>query len=477
MKRFRNLSSLFMALCLALLLVAGCDNSTDSGTDDGEEELKNPNPPTANHLIINAQAYGDPAKDSSIWDMDGNHTDGFYFIGIEDYAVSAGMMTGAGTAVWKQPIAYDPRYIMSVQTAGFTGAIVVGAYDSDEDGHKDQGIATLIGSDGTVQDQLAVSDPEAPVWFNGVTFGSDSIFLCVGACNVNDVSYPFLSTLYLTADATLRAGSTAILTEFPGTLFLDVVADDWTVNTQTGQISVRFYADGNTDAEADEYVTIHSLRCPVDSLGNMEIVWSRNIIGYSGLKTSIYTGKSITLADNGNLYLVGRTDINKESNPSGGGYWGGCLVASVTTGGTINWIKPIALSQYADYYYCVYTDNLGLYAAGRYSSFLNTGTQRLFGYGLLSKFDLATGDAEYHLSFGDDQYRTAFNTLHVEGTTAWAAGWTHDHVNDGGCQAWFASIDLSAPALAPDLLKHAPAGVALLDAPDTGFRHRASTGR
>lgn len=471
MKRFRTLSGLFMALCLAMLLVAGCDDPSDSGDDNEEEELKNPNPPTANHLLIDAKAYGDPAKGSEIWDMDGNQTDGFYFIGNHDYVVGAGLMTASGTWVWDRPLTYDPRQILSVQSGRFTGGITVGALDSDEDGSNDQGIATLITPGGSVQYQIAVSDT-APAWFNGVTFLSDSIFLCVGASWIVDTYYPFLSVLYLSADATLHTASTAILTDLPSTLFLDVEPGVVKEDTQTGRLSLDCYVDANCRANDAETITLHALRCPLDSLAGTEIFWSRDIIAYPGLGTRIYTGKSLTLANNGNLYIAGRTDVNKDPAPGSGGYWPGGLITSVTTLGTVNWVTPVVLSQYSDYYYSPIVTDQGLFAVGRYSSFYNTGTDRLFGYGLISKFDPMTGDAEYHLSFGNDQYSSGFRTFHIEGVTAWAGGWTYDYKDSDGFQAWFASIDLSAPATSPELLKQAPAGTALADTPDSAIRHR-----
>ena len=447
MKRFRNMLSLFLSIFVVLLLMAGCSSSTDPETDNGgEEDYKNPNLPNANHLIINTQVYGDSEKESSIWDMDGNQTYGFHFIGIDDYVVSSGFLTGSGPPAWQQPVDYDPRYTLAVQSDRFNGAIAVGAKDSDNDGYKDQGIATLITPDGTIQHQLAVTDASACVWFNGVTFFADSIFLCVGACNLLDSNYPFLSILFLTSDGTLRAGSKAILDNLPLTLFLDIVPGVVLQENPAGRVFLDCYIDGNKSVDEATNITLHNIRCPVDSLSNTEIFWSRDIVAYPGLDTQIYTGKSLTLGRNGNLYIAGRTDVNKDPSPSGGGYWGGGLIASVSTAGEINWINPIVLSQYRENYYCVYATDQELYAAGRYSSFLHTSTDQLFGYGLLSKFDLTSGDVEYHHSFGSELYSSFFNTLYVEGLTAYAAGKTKHYTNSGGYQAMFATIDASTPA-------------------------------
>jgi hypothetical protein len=427
-----------------LILIAGCEKPTEPDTEIGDEVgMTNPNPPTANHLIVSESVFGDPAKKSSIWDMDGNQTDGFFFEGLDDFVYCAGSMTGTGTPVWRNAIAFGPRDVMNIQTDRFTGSLIVGGYDSDEDGTKDQGIVSLINPNGTSQYELVVAYPSMAIWFNAAVAVSDSIYLCVGGSQILDTFYPLLHVVHLAPDTTLSAGSMAIVAELPNNYFNDVELGIISVEDETGRIAVDCYISGFKETNEMENITLHAFRCPIDSLENRENFWSRDIIAYPGLNTSTSTGDNLTLV-NSTLYIAGKTQANKHPEPISGGYWSGGLIASVSTAGNINWIHPVLLSQYSDYYYTLYATSNALYAVGKYSSFWNGTTDRLFGYGLLSRFDLATGDAVHHLSFGNEKYSSGFNTLNVEGLTAAAGGWTHGDTNGGVYQSWFVQIDLSS---------------------------------
>lgn len=444
MTRLSRIAWLLMFVCAGLFVVAGCDDASGPKEEDEEvQEVTNPNLPNANDLIVSETWSGDPEKRSTIWEMDGNRSDGFFFEGLDDNLYCTGMLAGGGAPVWSQAMTFRARGILAADNARFTGAVAVGSHEP-ADG-PEYGVIALVGPDGTVQDQLTMAFPSADLRIQSATLVVDSILLCVGGADVDGSDYPLLGVAYIRSDGTLAAGDMTIVHGLSYERLFDVAVGAGITNTQTGETLLDCYVAGVKEVGGEETIALHALRCPVDSLANSVGLWSRTIVAYQGMNTRAGDGLAFDGA-HGTLYIAGRTDVNKTPAPSNGGYWDAGVVASVSTGGDVNWVTPVVLTQYSDFYYGVCATGDALYAAGRYSAFWKSGTDHLYGYGLLSKFDPATGDAEYHLSFGDKTYDSGFNAVRVEGTTASAAGWTRCFTNSGGSQNWFAEIDLSAAA-------------------------------
>jgi hypothetical protein len=168
---------------------------------------------------------------------------------------------------------------------------------------------------------------------------------------------------------------------------------------------------------------------------------------------------------------VGYTDVNKADNPPDG-YWDAGFIASLSFSGNMNWIETVTLSQYTERFSSSFLDNGILYITGKYSNFVIKESDEVFGYGLLSAVNPQTGDLISHMSFGDENYGSAFNTLFVDGTTVFAAGYTNYTVEGGTYQAWFVAIDISGSSSIT--MKEQPVNIPLngIPEPQQLLRHK-----
>jgi hypothetical protein len=89
-----------------------------------------------------------------------------------------------------------------------------------------------------------------------------------------------------------------------------------------------------------------------------------------------------------------------------------------------------------------------LYACGTYSRYVTVSTGQRHGFGLVSKFDLTTGQERYHIGVGPDLVASGLNAACFSSGRFYGGGWTNSALVDGGTQAWFAEVDVTEPDVA-----------------------------
>lgn len=446
--RYPTLPRLFLLPLLIIgLLAVGCDDSTTPEETENDGPMVNDRTPNANSLITSQTVYGDPDMKSTFWHMDGDAARGYSCTGTEDNLVGARLVSTAGMVQWEETIIYEPRSVLSLDTDRFTGTVVVGGFDADQDDLKDQGALTLIDTGGSVVYEIFLDDPVYPLFFNTVEAVSDSLFLCLGGAEVDEVIYPILCSLLLDADGALHIIDHEVVTGLPSGWFLDLEISTVTDGPLPGETTVEFFTSGVDEAESAGRIRLNALRTTMHDLGGTEVLWTSFVVGYDGLDSFLSTGHSLALTPNGKLYVSGSSDVNKEPNPDNGGYWDAGLVACLSTSGTVEWINRIVLSTHSERYYDVIANSDGVYAIGRYSSYMKDGAH--FTLSLLSRFDLDTGTLDYHLAMGNPECSQSLYCMEIDGTTATAAGNTN-RFDDDSYQGWFVTVDLSSP---PEELK------------------------
>ncbi|MFH1754683.1 MAG: hypothetical protein ABIA59_03170 [Candidatus Latescibacterota bacterium] len=106
----------------------------------------------------------------------------------------------------------------------------------------------------------------------------------------------------------------------------------------------------------------------------------------------------------------------------------------------------IELSRYSEVFSGIHVTDNEIYAVGEYASYVQTESNRRFGYALISILDTHTGIEKYHLGFGSPDYSSYFGSTFVDGARAFCAGWRDRMYLDGGYRAWLAEVKIDSLA-------------------------------
>jgi len=437
--------ALAASVIMLFSIMTGCEDAIQDPPDDsGDDPRVNPNPPNANEMIVHQTLIGDADEWTSIWHIIDSGDGAFYFRGFYRDRYALGKLDDTGQEEWIYRSKYSVRDI--VRLSGFSGDLAnsllsVGGYDSDIDGETDTGYVTLLNSAGNVIDELTFSVDAARVWLHAVAVSETSDTLChllaAGRAEMAGILYPYVARFTVSSDGTMQNLDEMIFLNEP-TMYFDNVLFDFAQSPSVCYLSGGSYSDDTGYGNQTVYRLSEVL----------EIAWSADIVPEAGLQSWTSSGSGLLHLGN-QVFLAGTTDIAKENNPSGGEYWEAAVVACVSTDGSVDWVRTVALSQYSESSdSCYLSDNI-LYVTGRCSSHLVTDTKARFGNALLLKVDPESGDVLSDLSFGSEHYASGFNDIIVRGGRAFAVGYTNARVVNGPYQGWFVVIDLNvAPVVA-----------------------------
>jgi len=421
---------------ICMLVTFGCE-------DASIYEPVGPTLPISDQRILGQAILGTPTMGSSIYSLYDDRSGGFYFTGIFDSESCIGIIDRNGQQEWIENFEERPRslYPLSENGIGLTEAVIaVGGIDTDDDDLVDEAYALLIGSNGVVIDELIISRVDADVWLNSIDAIGPLTFVAVGGAAITDIYYPFVTTFKINPDSTLEMNNELIFHNFADQYLraVQVDADQVSGDDFLCYVSARQIAPGS---EAKS-IAIHAMSGSTSDTGVFDFTWTVEIA--QDLPLDIWTNTGSLVLHDGTLYLAGSADVIKEINPSSG-YWDAGFVGSVSTSGNLNWINMVRLSAQSENYHDLYVTNDVLYASGIFSSCYNSGTGIHYGLALLSMFDTGTGDEIYHLGFGSEEYRSGFNSLVVDGTSAFCGGYTNYSTSGGGFSSWFAEIGIDNP--------------------------------
>ncbi len=432
---------IIVALCMVLALTMSC-SVDDVGKPDDEQPI-NPDKPNANGLIVSQTTFGDVEKGSSISLLTPEPGGGYYFAGIHDSRYGVGHLSATGGLLWFTRTGYGVRDICPLPpTAIVPNALVtVWSVDTDGDDESDIGYVSLYGSTGSLLDQVFYAADTSDLWLNAIAPISDSTFVVVGGEWTAGGSAPFIATVALTSPDQIEKRHHSVIDAIPERLFDNVVID--ASESSDSELSFYVLSDGTGSQSEDRTIGVHKISTALPALIPWTVEWSREIIVASGLGTYAYNGDALSFFQD-NLYLVGQADDpGKEPRPSNGGYWDSGLAASLTPTGGLRWLTSVALTGHSERFARITTGPDGLYAVGQGAVFSQAEQQ--FGYGLISKIALETGEAVSNMTFGTDSYCSSFSDAVISGNMISCGGWTQYESAGAGYLAWFCEIDVSNP--------------------------------
>jgi hypothetical protein len=425
----------------------GCEDTTESPADEPNgEEYVNPNAPNANGLIIHQRLIGDADEQSALWEIIDSGDGGFYFRGLYQDHFGLGKLDQTGQPIWTSRSGYSVDDIIRMSDlSGDLGnsVLTVGGFDSDFDDDDDIGYVSLFSSTGTLIDELVLSNDTADVWLNAVAVsepsGDSYRCIAVGGTEIDRVLYPYIVRFTVSSDSTVRKTEEKVLADRPENSLRNIQID-------RGQTPDVYYMQGDEYSMDTGYGDQFVCRLSDD----LHISWGQDVVPQAGFASWSYDGKGF-LRSGDDLIMTCVTEVDKETNPTSGGFWDAGVVARLSTGGSVAWVKTIILSQYTERFYsCRLSDGV-LYVAGRHSSFLKTASRDMLGNALLLKVDSETGDVLSAMSFGNEYYHSQFNDVLIRGTQAFAVGYTKYEVENGPYQGWFVVIDVSGSPMVPQL--------------------------
>ena len=149
---------------------------------------------------------------------------------------------------------------------------------------------------------------------------------------------------------------------------------------------------------------------------------SSPIVAQAGYVTETSMGESLVRTGSG-IYLAGTSDVPKENGPAGGGYWNAGLVASLDETGAVRWTRLVTLTAHSERFRALWVVGSRLFAVGSGAGYNIVSTGEMFGYGLLTELESATGLEVASWTLGDEHFDAGFNGVWADATRAIAGGW------------------------------------------------------
>lgn len=431
LKRPYRLSTLWLTISSLLLL--SCKGTTTEVEPDLEH---NPVAPTANALVSGHHVGGDPAGQSSIYGMFESDNRTWLAHGLDNEIHNVIRLAADGSPLWtSRVLSYSIRGMTPISAPWLPlGAVTVGTFDIDDDGAHDASRVTVWGPDGALLDEVVLTGGGLRRFAGGVVVAENAAdrvdLLIVGSADQDGGSFSAW-----TACVSFRSDSTLVRDSERTYPALNLCHLRPVVHDSTHSV---FYVGGN--AYENESTLANAL--VVQLSDSLDVDWRTNLISTTGLPTGIGGPQAIGWTGT-NIIAVGFADAEKATRPSDG-YWEAGLVASLSSNGSLEWMRSLSLSEKGDRFVACTVDGSFVYAAGYAAQFVYTKSQRSFGYGLVTKLHAMTGEIVAHYTFGDPSYRSGFNSIVVHGDQAWCAGFTEEDTFNQ-FRSWFVELDFLRP--------------------------------
>jgi hypothetical protein len=390
--------------------------------DDGN--FVQPNLSNADSAIVRQTVFGADEDWSSAQFVAANSNDNVYFAGLHNLEDVVGRIANPSGIDWALTPAIEflgLRVLPASFGASSEVVMAVGAkYDARD--------ATIIGYDvsGNVLTENSFGYPGHKTWLSDIVMVSgtptESRFVAAGTARRSGVRYPYLCDVTLSSTGDIVTSRERIDLDYPR-------AGVWMLVWNGDADTVLFF--GAVDRfDADDELAGGEVFC-FD--GSLTVAWTQSV---KPAGAGWATTEGIDYFD-GSVYTAGRVSVFNDD-----GWRRAGMVASLSETGDVNWTKSVILSAFTDRYWGCKVDDGALYAVGEYSSVEQRSTTHVFGYGLLTKFELPTGNIIYHKSFGDPDYSSHFRAIDVNGTRAFCGGVTERYLKDYWHKGWFVEVDL-----------------------------------
>ena len=444
---YSKFARLIVALCATVGM--GCEDPQDNEPPPDQPAV-NTDAPTGNARLLGQEAWGAANEYSRIVYMQ-PLADGWVYAGYDDGWFCIGALSANGTVQWIRRTGYRVCDLAVLEPGTGpvpNGIVAIGKLDADGDGWSDEArIALLDPAAGQLLAEQPVLRADADIWFNALSDplseGGGARFVAFGAIDTSAAAVqfcPYACRFTVTSDSTIEVGDDVALWSQTGDLVLTAASNRG--SSQGGYVlGAHAYANDST-------VTGAVVLKLGESLG---LEWRTPIVAQGGYVTETSMGESLVRAG-GSIYLAGTSDVPKEDGPAGGGYWNAGLLASLDETGAVRWTRLVTVTAHSERFRALFAVGSRLYAAGSGADYNIVSTGEMFGYGLLSAVESATGLEVASWTLGDEHLQSGFNGVWADATRAIAGGWTGCRQNGGPCQAWYAQIDVADSLVAGAVL-------------------------
>jgi hypothetical protein len=450
MRRFIDLAGLSVLL---MCVLCSCTAK--------EEGVVQPYSAASNGAIAGRAVFGAKESETFFRHMAFSDDGALYFYGLLNGVWSIGRIEIDGDIPWHKAQRFFVKGLCAFEASIGAGGQALAALSNSEKSALDEptyGIIDVYDQNGTLIIHTLVEDPDYDIRIESLRLVSktpgNATFFAAGGARKEDTTYPFCALFQVMSDSTISFIKKRIFINLPNQYFIKAA---WNANESSPAYFVSSSAGSpkcpDWQSSAAGTCWDDSIVCIDDALG---IVWSRTIAPSNTAASDI---RAIEYSD-GTLYVIGEAETTKAD----GQQWGTGLVASVAESGVINWSKSIILSELSDCYYDLAVYQGTLYAVGEYAFMVQYATNRCYGYALLSRFKLPSGDLESHSTFGGARYSSGFRAIKINGNSAICGGWTNWHLDDCWFQGWLVDINLSllqGGLTAPPVSAGAPKGSSL----------------
>lgn len=431
-----------IVLSAGVMLVLGCEEATEPKPTD--QQL-----PLSNERILNQVLLGSSSSYTSIYNLHDDGKGSIFFRSLLNNTSTIGKMNRNGAIVWTDALKSRELHPVPANTIGLDDALLaVGGIDYDSDGGLDHGYVRLRGAGGASLSEAIASVPDTAVYLNSVAVIDSLHFVAVGGAYIAGLPiHPYIITFDLNADSSLTITNERIFSGMEFQYFNDVVSDP--AKTTADEFSCYATVTKQNAAGATTSAAVCAVGGPKRGGALFGVQWTVDIEQSSALPIWI---NAIALRGN-TVFVAGSADA-AEKAVSSGGYFDNGFIASISSGGVLNWFKTVNISQRSDNYSSVFATSSALYVAGGVSHYMNTEGNAQRGLALLSVFDPATGNARHHAAFGNYDYQSAFYSMFVDGTRAFCAGSTKYSVLHGTYQGWH--VEINCDGLGASGLRESP---------------------
>jgi len=441
--RLTRMSALLLMCAWALgAWIAGCSKKTTAPKPPSERV--NEYKPNANGRITSQVNFGDVDKKSFLGSMRRADDGSFVFEGFYNSSSGVGVLNAGGSLRWFQRVSYEPRAVAALPGTAIAphGLVAVGAYDSTGDGLSETGYVSLYSSSGSLLSQVLVASDSSAVWLNGIVQVAESTLVGCGGERRAGVEHPLIALLHLKAPGLVEVARTATLPGIVGILGIVV-----TLPSSPTELVLAVTSENGPSG------SIHQLRAPWPGFDAVTVEWSRELVSTAG---SVRAVDDLEQAG-GNLYVAGIVeDHRKQPPPSNGMSWDSGLAASYTASGDLRWVTTDSLTQRNDGISSIAIGPDALYAVGfgaNYAYYPSGGSPgETFGYGLIAKLDLNSGQLIANFTLGQERSNAGFFTAVWTATGLTCGGWTEEELNGGSYRGWLVTVDVSGTVPAPTVV-------------------------
>lgn len=405
--------SAFILIIGLYLSLAGCN---DNLTRPSQRDLR-----TGVDRIRVEGIFGNPDAGTSVCRLVGDDHGSLFFTGRLDDEYVVGEVSPSGQPIWTAAVPGYPVDIMCL--ASSPGSVIVSTYGDPE--------LTVYTREGVRVYELDVDDLQDPVWFEEMATTAvteeGSTIVAAGGTGIGGVSHPYVAVVDASPSGQLTLAADTVLLDFPYTYFAGLAAD-------TSGTDPTYYVIHDAYSASEEFLR-SSVRALSGSLGTL---WQNDL---SDIRGWSQWAADIAVSEDG-VAVVGGTMVEKGD----GQEWYVLMARFIELDGTPRWSFAREMSENGESYKGCTLANNELLAVGWLSSFVWHNTTRVYGFGLLSRIDIATGEFIGHMVFGDPDYHSELNDVVYTPPTVWCAGDTEWFIQDGGFRGWFLEVDPNVTA-------------------------------